>query len=899
MHFPMQPAASISGHEVVFIVSISRRLLFHKVWFCVGLAGLWVQLNPAHPLHGQEPSGLAAKQIPLDRPQRDFLKRYCIDCHEPANAEGNLVLSGAFIDWSLPGSITKWEKVQQMLSKQVMPPTDADQPADDLRNIMTSWLDKQLIQHSSIGGTPLRRLCAREYRNTVASVFQIPDFVLPNNFPPDKSADGFDNQGENLVVAGSHLQTLTETATLIADHFFLPPPTPPASRESIIRPDGLTISYSSACLIDGAMRLASSGTNLRRNATWPSRFSAPATGKYRVEVTASASDNSPIPAELEIRSMVDVNSKSTILTKIDFKHGDPQTRRFEIQLERGETLTLRYANALLNYEDKNAYRNLLNDLFAKQPRLAAAWKAVGDPARGGNGWARVVEASQRSNLDVTPFAADETKRRAVVDSMVKNSVKSGETLVYRYFEEGPYLGIHQLGITGPIEVLPDKEERLRLARRAKLTQGLSNTGSRTDIESFFEPLLSKLFRRKVTATEIASYTDLAQREHEKTESLDRGLHLAIRTALISPAFLYRSIGPGELTENELASRLSYFLQSGPPDQQLRQLADQGKLDTPSVLASQARRLFTSPEFATDFTNQWLGLDAIDQIMPDRRLIQKFKPTFPVSMRTEVERTFQHVLNKNLPVNDLVTPNFLFTDEKIGWELYGLSEYKPVAKGEKRKIKKGMQLISVDRDARRGGLLSMPAIMTATANGVDTQPVLRGVWVLENILGNPPPDPPNAVPALTPDTRGTHTPKEQLAAHMASESCAVCHKDIDPLGFVLENFDPIGRWRDHYPRYLDRDGTLKRVNGPEIDPSGTLPSGESLADIRDLKRWLLNNPEPFARCISEKLLTYATGRHLNYRERRIVAEIVATQAENEYRFRDLLLELIDSDIFRTK
>ena len=194
---------------------------------------------------------------------------------------------------------------------------------------------------------------------------------------------------------------------------------------------------------------------------------------------------------------------------------------------------------------------------------------------------------------------------------------------------------------------------------------------------------------------------------------------------------------------------------------------------------------------------------------------------------------------------------------------------------------------------------MPAVLMATANGVDTQPILRGVWVLENILGTPTPDPPNSVPALTPDTRGTKNPKERLAAHMASESCAACHKSIDPLGFVLENFDPIGRWREHYPRYLEQNGKTSRTDGLEIDSTGMLPDGQELADIQDLKRWLKRNPEPFVRCISEKLLAYATGRQMSYRERKIIADIVRSQAANEYRFRDLLLTLVQSDIFRTK
>ena len=211
--------------------------------------------------------------------QQQFLSRYCTDCHERGNAENDVVLSDDSIDWTKPQSRQQWELVQSLIDKQIMPPTDSEQPSEKERAGFLSWLDTQLVEHSPIGGTPLRRLSSREYRNTIAAIFDLPNFQLPNNFPPDSTAHGFDNQGENLMIAGSHLEAIADTATAIADSFFLPPPPAPDQREVIALPNDLTISYSSACLIDGTMRLASSGSNLRRNATWPSRFIAPATGK--------------------------------------------------------------------------------------------------------------------------------------------------------------------------------------------------------------------------------------------------------------------------------------------------------------------------------------------------------------------------------------------------------------------------------------------------------------------------------------------------------------------------------------------------------------------------------------------------------------------------------------------
>ena len=506
------------------------------------------------------------------------------------------------------------------------------------------------------------------------------DFKLPGNFPPDNSAHGFDNQGADLVLAGSHLEAMAEAATSIADLFFLPPPSAPPAREVIALPDELTISYSSACLIDGAMRLASSGGNLRRHATWPSRFAAPATGKYLIEITATASKNASLPAELEASAMTDVTSKSRLLHQLQFDNPETETQTFEARLEKGETVTLRYTNGAIDYENKPAYQELLSKLFDDEPRLAAAWHAVGQPARGGSGWARVVEQLKDPDLNAAPFIEQKSKREAIVKRMVRDSVKSGETIVYRYFEKGPFLGINQLKINGPIEVYADKEETLRLQRRNNLTAGLSGQSSGPEIEAFLTQFLSKTFRRPATDHEITAYTALIQQEQKRTNSIDRGLHLAIRSALLSPAFLYRNIGPGELADNELASRLSYFLSSKPPDAKLQKVANEGKLNSSEVLASQAKRLSSSNTFAVDFTRQWLGLDALDHLMPDRRLISNFKAVHKTSMMSEVQLTFQHVLNNNLPVHDLVTPDFLFTDEHLGWQLYGLPEYRPGKKG---------------------------------------------------------------------------------------------------------------------------------------------------------------------------------------------------------------------------
>jgi hypothetical protein len=254
---------------------------------------------------------------------------------------------------------------------------------------------------------------------------------------------------------------------------------------------------------------------------------------------------------------------------------------------------------------------------------------------------------------------------------------------------------------------------------------------------------------------------------------------------------------------------------------------------------------------------------------------------------EVEHFFTEMLTKNLPMTDFIDPDFHYTSPQFAKDNYQypieLSEDDPYDKSNSK-----IQKLPLPRGGRFGGLLAQSAIMTATANGVDTQPVLRGVWVLENILGTPPPEPPQNVPALTPDIRGATTPREMLAAHMADQACAGCHSRIDPIGFMLENFDPVGNWREIWPK----------VDIP-IDSTGILPDGTSINDIIDFKAWLVDNIDLLSQCLSEKLMIYATGRVPNYRERHEIAQLVRQNHQKGNGFQDLFLALVTSETFRTK
>ena len=287
-----------------------------------------------------------------------------------------------------------------------------------------------------------------------------------------------------------------------------------------------------------------------------------------------------------------------------------------------------------------------------------------------------------------------------------------------------------------------------------------------------------------------------------------------------------------------------------------------------------------------FVGQWLDTDSLHGIMPDPKF--NFDETSIDIAKYETEAFFTEILKQNLPMTDFIDPDFTFSSIGFVMRNYGFTPRQAKGKKLTTATKRKLQRLEIERGGRYGGLLGQSAILTATANGVDTQPVIRGVWVLENILGTPPPEPPKNVPALTPDTRGTTTPREMLTAHTNAASCAGCHQRIDPVGFVLENFDPVGRWRTEWPGAA-----------ATIDASGTLPDGTEIKNAIEFKAWLVDNIDLFSECLAEKLMIYATGRVPNYTEKHEIEEIVRENKKNGNGFRDLVLALIESETFRTQ
>ena len=366
----------------------------------------------------------------------------------------------------------------------------------------------------------------------------------------------------------------------------------------------------------------------------------------------------------------------------------------------------------------------------------------------------------------------------------------------------------------------------------------------------------------------------------------RALQAGYTAILCSPRFLYIQEKGPELDSYELASRLSYFLWSSMPDEKLLKLAAEGRLTDPAVRQQEVERLLKDPRaeaFTRNFTVAWLRLDKLGKMPPEKSGPFRFyhdRKMEPM-MVTQTTAYFADMVKRNQPIRFFIDSDYTYMNETIANWIYQRKD----VYGER------YQKVALN-DPRRGGIFTQPSVMTATANGVDTSPVVRGVYILENILGTPPSPPPPDVEPLAPDLRGATTIRQQLELHRESEACSGCHNKIDPMGFAMENFDPVGRWRDIYPA---------RTHQPriKIDPSSTLVTGKKIDDIVAFKKMLLSREQDVTRCLTEKLLTYSSGRVLEPVDRGEVNRIVKELKSKNGGLRDLIKMVTESSIFLSK
>ncbi|HTM51680.1 MAG TPA: DUF1592 domain-containing protein [Bryobacteraceae bacterium] len=838
-------------------------------------------------------AGMAAEDAAYDRSVRPFLNEYCVQCHGAKSAMADRRFDSLSADLSSPETQRRWKEIVDRLNLGAMPPAGAKQPTDERRreviDAVTARLTRAFAESRSTGArTVLRRLNRFEYDRTVRHLLSLEGMLAdPTDvFPPDAVDDGFTNIGSALSTSDFLLTGYLSAAENFIDRAAVSGPKPEIRKYSFKAPFHPTGNRHDGQDAPGQYQ------NIRKNTTdeggflWLSEFEkgVPQDGYYKLRFKAAGVnrnypyDQSILEVEKSEPLRVAVVAGSAAYGQlgsrttsdrelISFELPDDTPKWFEarIWLDRGYQPRLTYPNGPSRV--KPLRKPLTVQYFDQFPRFIREYVVEEGP---------VNEKTVNESLTrrVSKQGASKTELTTEGTSRSFNRREGWASFFREYM--GPRVRVYEIELEGPhFDQWPPPSH---VALFGGYEPSLSNA------EPILRRFASRAFRRPASDAEIAPLVKMVKLRAAKGDPPLAAIKAGLRGVLCSPGFLYLRENDGPLDDYALASRLSYFLWSSMPDDALLQAAGAGKLRQPEALRAQARRMLGDPKseaFAGQFISRWLELYKLGSMPPSPREFQQYYVDgLEKSMKTEAQMFFRYLLENNLPLDRFLDADFTFVNGGLA-RLYDI----PNIHGAQ------FQKVSLT-DRRRGGLLGMGGVLTASANGIDTSPVVRGVWVMKNILGTPPIPPPPDVKPLEPDIRGAITIRDQLAKHRTIATCNSCHQKIDPPGFALENFDAIGGWRQNY----ERPGKVS----PPIDASGELAAGEQFKDVVSFKDVLLRNHRgQFARCLTEKLLAYAMGRKLEPADGPQVDRIVRTLDQEKGGLRDLVLLIAGSEPFRTK
>jgi hypothetical protein len=444
----------------------------------------------------------------------------------------------------------------------------------------------------------------------------------------------------------------------------------------------------------------------------------------------------------------------------------------------------------------------------------------------------------------------------------------------------------------------------RGAAAPSVTVEVDSQNPREDSERLLRGFMASAYRRPVEDADLRRFLALFENQYGKGFGFAHAMISTYTAVLCSPGFVFLAEQPGQLNDDALATRLSLFLWNSTPDQELRDLAASGNLHRPEVLRAQTDRLLNDPKmerFIEAFTDYWLDLRKIDDTSPSSTLYNDYEldDTLKASAVEETRLFVAELVRGNLPARNLIDSDFSFLNERLA-DHYGIAGVKGAQ----------MRKVALPADCPRGGIMTEASVLKVTANGTTTSPVIRGHWITERLLGIDTPPPPPGTPTVQPDIRGAVTIRQQLEKHRADPTCASCHSKMDPAGFALESFDVMGGWRDRYraavapggqpePGYgMDGQAFAFRYALP-VDCTGAIPDGRAFANVKELKRLLLKDETSIARNLVRQLSVYATGAPVRYSDRAQIEQILQKTAAGQYEVRDIIQELVQSDLFRYK
>ncbi|MEC8737862.1 MAG: DUF1592 domain-containing protein, partial [Planctomycetota bacterium] len=790
-----------------------------------------------------------------------FLEKYCIQCHGDQKQKADRRFDTLSSKIETLDDLGRYQEVVDQLNLESMPPEGSPQPSPGERLAMIDSLTRRIenahTELSASGGhSVLRRLNAWEYRQTIGDLLGLNvDVWDPSeDFPEEVVVDGFDNNGAGLVTSGilmEHYLRASEEAIRRATNFGERPVSTSYTQTS-------PFYFSGKGYEDLPKLFKVDRFRFTPDTPFTDLYGRHYRGGHIGFLPLVRQGGVPHSGIYTIRVKAAAISRHHDYGKAlgDFRNGDPLVMEIAAVDRRGSVESTGNVSKMISLA-RVELTNEEPEWFEWDVYMEAGFEPE---VRFRNG----PMAAKRMVRMLTTHAADKPEFKPFVD--MKGGLEKAHGVLKGY--QGPRLRVWEIGIEGPhVDVWPTAGHR---ALYGELTrEELDAETIHQQLELFAE----KAFRRPPVEGEVEPIQKLV------AESLKAGVdpleafQLGCQAILCAPGFLYLNLGEGPLEEIALASRLSYFLWSSPPDEMLLNLAVHKNLK--AELPEQVTRMLADPRsdrFVHHFVRRWLDLDNIGAMPPSSEFLEYYRDNLQVAMRQETEMFFRHVLDTNQNVQDFLDADYSFLNRELALH-YGIEGVQG----------NGLQKVSL-QGSRRGGLIGHGTFLTASANGVDTSPVVRGIYVLEKVLGYSPPPPPPDVPLIEPDIRGAVSIRDQLLKHRNVATCAECHRKIDPLGFALENYDAIGGWRDEY------DGKVS------IDSSGKLPDGDSFETPAEFQDALLRRKDQFTRCITEKLLAYALGRELEVSDRPVIDEIVREISSSGKGLRDLIQEIVASRSF---
>ena len=768
---------------------------------------------------------------------RALLDQYCVTCHNQRLKTAGLTLDTMDVT-NVSAAPPTWEKVVRKLRAGVMPPANRPRPDGASRGALVSWLEMELDRAAEMTLNPGRteafhRLNRVEYRNAIRDLLGV-EIEVSSLLPADDASYGFDNMAGVLKLSQSLLERYLSAARKISRAAVGSPPPAPLSHTFTVKRDlpqydrmeGLPFGTRGGILV---------------------RYNFPQDGEYVITVQPQC-------------------DKTGDTAGCDGTDGFVDPHDLEITVD-GERLKL----------------------FALEPRPRARGYSRGgslDDLRFRFQVRTPVKAGVRdvgvTFLKLPSIEEFDGLRARFVTPYHRNYMVPSYAAIYQ-----PYVG--SVTIDGPFEPAGPGDTPIR--RLIFVCHPATSSPARSSDEGrcakdILARLTRRAFRRPVTDADLSPLLAV-YRDAQAEGGFEAGIERSIQALLVRPEFLFRVEHDGVATPNtnyrisdvELASRLSFFLWSSIPDPELLDLASRDRLHDPRVLDQQVRRMLADPRsqaLAENFAGQWLQLRNLEYVRPSEPLFPNFDASLRRALRRETELFFDGILRENRSAVELLTADYTFANERLARH-YGIPHVT------------GSHFRRVALPGNRRGLLGHGSILTVTSHPVRTSPVFRGKWILENILGTRPPDPPANAPSLE-EKQGSSkvlSMRERMAEHRRNPTCASCHAMMDPLGFALENYDGVGRWRD-----TDEGGT-------SVDASGALPDGTPFDGVAQFRDAMVQRPDRFVTVVTEKLLTYALGRGLEYYDMPAVRRIVRDAARSEYRFASLVTGIVTSLPFQMR